>query len=144
MVDASSQASDKKNVEIDPVSGIATTQHSWDGIQELNNPLPRWWLWLFILTVVWSIGYWIAYPAWPLVTNYSKGLLNWASRTQVADELNVLRQVRAKSTAQLEGKSTSEIRSSPPLMALALAQGRVAFADNCAPCHGQGGGGAKG
>ena len=52
---------------IDPVTGTATTGHEWDGIRELNTPLPRWWLWLFYATIVWSIGYWIVYPAWPLV-----------------------------------------------------------------------------
>src|SRR5215831_17465188 len=59
--------------EVDSVTGTATTGHVWDGIRELNTPLPRWWLWLFYLTIIWSIGYWIAYPAWPLVSRSRPG-----------------------------------------------------------------------
>ena len=51
--------------DIDQVSGTETTGHEWDGITELNTPLPRWWLGLFYLTIVWAIGYWIVMPAWP-------------------------------------------------------------------------------
>lgn len=129
---------------IDPVTGVATTQHSWDGISELNNPLPRWWLWMFILTHVWAFGYWIAYPSWPLVASYTKGVLNWSSRDSVATELDNLKQLRAPTSSRLAQASLEEIRADPQLMTFALAQGRVAFADNCAPCHGQGGGGAPG
>ena len=60
--------------EIDTLTGIATTGHEWDGLRELNTPLPRWWLWLFYITIVWSIGYWIVYPAWPLLTNSTQGV----------------------------------------------------------------------
>ena len=73
-----------------------TTGHEWDGIQELNTPLPRWWLWLFYLTIVWAIGYWIVYPAWPLVSSYSNGVLNWHARSAVATDLAEL-QTRARS-----------------------------------------------
>ena len=66
--------------EIDAVTGTATTGHEWDGIRELNTPLPRWWLWLFYITIVWAIGYWIVYPAWPLLTSYTQGVLGWHSR----------------------------------------------------------------
>jgi cytochrome c oxidase cbb3-type subunit 3 len=59
--------------EIDAVTGRTTTGHEWDGIKELNTPLPRWWLYIFYATIVWSIGYWVVYPAWPLVTNYTQG-----------------------------------------------------------------------
>ena len=55
--------------EVDKVTGRTTTGHEWDGIRELNTPLPRWWLWIFYATIVWSVGYWIVYPAWPLVTS---------------------------------------------------------------------------
>ena len=50
--------------KVDTVTGMSTTGHEWDGIQELNTPLPRWWLWLFYICIVWGIGYVIAYPAW--------------------------------------------------------------------------------
>jgi cytochrome c oxidase cbb3-type subunit III len=52
----------------------ATTGHEWDGIKELNTPLPRWWLWIFYATIIWSVGYWIVYPAWPLVTSHTTGV----------------------------------------------------------------------
>ena len=64
--------------DIDTVTGTATTGHEWDGMRELNTPLPRWWLWLFYVTIVWSIGYWIVYPAWPLVTDFHAGRVRLA------------------------------------------------------------------
>ena len=64
------------NQEIDVVTGTATTGHEWDGVKELNTPLPRWWVWVFYATIVWSVLYWIVYPAWPLVSSYTKGVFN--------------------------------------------------------------------
>ncbi len=63
--------------DIDAVTGTATTGHDWDGIRELNTPLPRWWLWLFYATIVWAVGYWIVYPAWPLLTTSTQGVTGW-------------------------------------------------------------------
>lgn len=135
----------KKNDEnIDHLTGVSTTAHSWDGITELNNPLPRWWLWLFVLTIVWAVGYWVVYPAWPLLQSNSVGVLNWSSRSAVSNELAALKKLRSTSSEKLVAASLDEIRSSSALMTLAFAQGRVAFADNCAGCHGQGGAGVKG
>lgn len=133
-----------KGGRVDSVTGVPTTAHVWDGIEELNNPLPRWWLWIFVATIVWSFGYWVAYPAWPLVTSYSKGLLDWHSRDAVVEDLNGLARLRAGMAQKLESASLQEIRSDPELLTFARAMGRPAFADNCGPCHGQGGGGAKG
>ena len=53
---------------------VETTGHVWDGIEEYNNPLPRWWLWVFYATIVYSVGYMIAYPAWPLVSSATQGI----------------------------------------------------------------------
>jgi len=75
--------------EIDPVTGTQTTGHIWDGIQELNTPLPRWWLWLFYITIVWAIGYWVVYPAWPLVSSYSRGMFGWQSREAIVEDLQL-------------------------------------------------------
>ncbi|MCC6947362.1 MAG: cytochrome-c oxidase, cbb3-type subunit III [Bradyrhizobiaceae bacterium] len=135
---------DNKHEQIDTVTGKATTGHVWDGVSELNTPLPRWWLWIFYATIVWSVGYWIVYPSWPLVTSYTEGAFGWKSRVAVTQELDALRTQRAAIVSKLEGATPKEIADSPELLALARAQGRVAFADNCAPCHGAGGGGAKG
>ena len=130
--------------DVDKLTGTATTGHEWDGIHELNTPLPRWWLWLFYITIVWAIGYWIVYPAWPLVTNATQGVFGWHSRTAVEADLDQLRQQRGPMMAKLTRASVAEIVSDPQLLDFARAEGRVAFADNCAPCHGAGGGGAKG
>ncbi len=126
-----------------PQPEIATTGHEWDGIHELNTPLPRWWLWLFYLTIIWSVGYWIVYPAWPLVSSYTNGVFNWHSRDAVATDLAALQMQRGPMMARIESASLQEIESTPELLDFARALGRRAFADNCAPCHGAGGG-AKG
>jgi cytochrome c oxidase cbb3-type subunit 3 len=130
--------------KVDAVSGVATTGHSWDDIEELNNPLPRWWLWTFYLTIVWAIAYCIAYPAWPLVSSYTRGVLDWHSRDAVEVELAALKDQRSGMTARLAASSLEEIKQDPEIFAFARAQGKAAFGDNCAPCHGAGGGGAKG
>jgi len=130
--------------DIDPVTGIATTGHEWDGLRELNTPLPRWWLWLFYLTIVWSIGYWIVYPAWPLLTTSTQGVFGYHTRSAVADDLEALKRQRGPMVEKLAAASLSSIVADPQLLDFARAQGRVAFADNCAPCHGAGGGGTKG
>lgn len=134
----------EEHKHIDALTGTATTGHDWDGIQELNTPLPRWWLWLFYLTIIWSVGYWIVYPAWPLVTDATKGVFGYNSRAVVVEDLAALQAQRGPMMKQLASASTAEIAASPQLIDFARAQGRVAFADNCAPCHGAGGGGAKG
>ena len=123
---------------------VGTTGHEWDGIEELNTPLPRWWLWLFYATIVWAIGYWIVYPAWPLVSSYTNGVFDWHTRSAVAAELAELQQQRGPMMTKLASASLQEIESKPELLDFARALGRRAFADNCAPCHGAGGGGAKG
>ncbi len=130
--------------QIDSVTGTATTGHEWDGLRELNTPLPRWWLWTFYATILFAVGYWIVYPAWPLVSNSTQGVLGWHSRTAVEADLAALHAERAPMMAKLSAASLTQIVDSPELLDFARAQGRVAFADNCAPCHGAGGGGAKG
>lgn len=129
---------------IDPVTGVSTTGHEWDGVRELNMPLPRWWLWVFYATIIWSVGYWIVYPAWPLVTTHTNGLFNWNSRQAIMDDMAALRAQRAAMTDRIAAASLDQILADQQLLTFARAQGRAAFADNCAPCHGAGGGGAKG
>lgn len=131
-------------IEFDPVTGCSTTGHEWDGIKELNAPLPKWWLYLTYATIVWSIGYWIVYPAWPLVTNYTKGLMGYSSRGDVAQELEALKALRAGRSQALASASLEEIQRNPDLLTFALAQGKAAFGDNCAPCHGLSATGARG
>ena len=130
--------------EVDPVTGVTTTGHSWDGIRELNTPLPRWWLWLFYATIVWSVGYWIVYPSWPLVSTYTSGIWGWNSRAAVRVDLDNLHAQRGAMAQRLAATPLDQVAGDPELMSFALAQGRASFGDNCAPCHGAGGGGGKG
>jgi cytochrome c oxidase cbb3-type subunit 3 len=134
----------EEHKEIDALTGTATTGHEWDGLRELNTPLPRWWLWLFYITIVWAIGYWIVYPAWPLLNNSTQGVFGWHTRSAIITDLDELKRLRGSMMDKLAGATLAEIVADPQLLDFARAQGRVAFADNCAPCHGAGGGGAKG
>ena len=135
---------EQEHKEIDPLTGTATTDHDWDGIHELNTPLPRWWLWTFYLTIIWAIGYWVVYPAWPLMTSATQGAFGWHARSAVVGDIEQLKLVRGPMMDKLTNASVADIVSDPQLLDFARAQGRVAFADNCAPCHGAGGGGGKG
>jgi len=130
--------------DIDPVSGRSTTGHEWDGIKELNTPLPRWWVITFYATILWAIGYWIVYPAWPLLWSHTTGILNYSTRAEVAAELANLEKVRGDRMVALGAAPLAQIEKDPDLLALARARGRTVFGDNCAPCHGSGGAGAKG
>src|SRR5271168_3100297 len=131
-------------VQIDKLSGQTTTGHEWDGIRELNTPLPRWWLWIFYLTIVFAAVYWILFPAWPLVTGATPGLLGHTNRAQVAEDLATAQAARMQQAAGLEKMSLAGMAADPKLLELALAQGKAAFGDNCAPCHGSGGQGQYG
>lgn len=130
--------------ESDEVTGVETTGHEWDGIKELNNPLPRWWLWVLWLSVAWAVVYWLLMPAWPGITGYSKGVLGQSDRANVARQLAALEQVRGEGAARLKTASLQQIEKDPELQAYALAVGQSVFGDNCATCHGVGGTGAKG
>ena len=134
--------------DIDEVSGVETTGHSWDGIKELNNPLPRWWLYIFYATIVWSIGYMIVMPAIPALPgmgmNNTPGIAGHSDRAAVAADLQQLRVERGAGAGRLLNASLEEIESDLSLQQFAMAMGESAFGDNCATCHGAGGRGAKG
>jgi cytochrome c oxidase cbb3-type subunit III len=128
----------------DHITGTTTTGHEWDGIKELNTPLPRWWLNLFYACIVWAFGYWIVYPSWPLISGNLPGVIGYSSRADVAVEIDALKAKRAAAAADIGKVELAAIKADPKLLALALAQGKAAFGDNCAPCHGLGGAGSKG
>jgi len=130
--------------DIDPITGTATTGREWDGIRELNTPLPRWWLWTFYICIVWAVGYWVLYPAWPLLTSSTQGVLGYHTRTAILEDLNELKLIRGSMMDKLTKAPVVDIVNDQKLLDFARAQGRVAFGDNCAGCHGAGGGGAKG
>jgi cytochrome c oxidase cbb3-type subunit 3 len=133
-----------RSPHVDPVTGIATTGHEWDGVQELNHPLPRWWLWMFYACILFSVGYWVVYPSWPLIRTATGGVFGWHTRTAIIGDLDALQASRAPMVARVAGAEAADIEKDPGLLDFTLAYGRVAFRDNCAPCHGTGGGGAVG
>ncbi|MGJ3263573.1 MAG: cytochrome-c oxidase, cbb3-type subunit III [Salinarimonas sp.] len=134
----------QKKQDIDKVTGVSTTGHEWDGITELNNPLPRWWLWLFYVTIAFSAIYVLLYPAIPLVSTATGGILGWNSRSAVVQDLERLDASRGGDIAALRDVELASIEENPQLLAFAQAYGRAAFGDNCSACHGAGGGGATG
>ena len=139
-----SSAHSSHEPKIDAPTGQTLNDHEWDGIRELNTPLPRWWVNVFYATIVWSFAYWIVYPAWPLVSSYTTGLFGYSTRASVAVELEALQARRTAQAAGLKDASLEQIRTDANLSRIALAQGKAAFGDNCSPCHGIGGAGTKG
>jgi cytochrome c oxidase cbb3-type subunit 3 len=128
----------------DEHSGVETTGHEWDGIRELDNPLPRWWLWVWYGSIAAAIVYWVLMPAWPGLRGYTPGLLKQSDRADVVEQLADLQAQRGRGEALLMSASLEQIEADPDLQAHALAVGQSVFGDNCASCHGVGGGGAKG
>jgi len=129
---------------IDELSGVETTGHEWDGIRELNNPMPRWWVWTFYATIVWSIGYAIAYPAWPLVTDATKGLLGYSSRQELAEAVTAATAAQKVQLDKIEATPVSEIPKDASLLQFAINGGDAAFKVNCLTCHGSGAMGGPG
>lgn len=121
-----------------------TTGHEWDGIHELNKPLPKWWLYVFYATIVWSIGYWLLMPSWPLLSSYTKGWLGYSQRAKLAGQIDAARAEKAEYRAKIAASDLAAINADPELLRFALAGGEAAFGDNCAPCHGRGAQGAFG
>lgn len=132
------------NRERDQVSGTETTGHEWDGVKELDTPLPRWWLYIFYASIVVSVVYWVLMPAWPLVNGYTKGILGFSDRNNVAIEVQNLRSARAPLYERLAQASASDIAADPELQEFARAAGESVFGDYCRTCHGAGGAGAPG
>ena len=137
-----SDPTDKKPV--DELTGTETTGHVWDGIEELNNPLPRWWLWCLYLTIIWGIGYVIAYPAWPMLTKATPGLLGFSTRGEVARDIDTFREASAARDAQLASADLSTLADNVELNRYAVSSGAAVFRNNCSQCHGSGAAGAKG
>jgi cytochrome c oxidase cbb3-type subunit 3 len=132
------------NVEKDSVTGTETTGHEWDGIKELNTPLPKWWLYVFYACIVWSIGYWVIYPAWPSLSGYTRGFLGYNTRAEFADTMAAVQESHRQFTDRIASMSVEEVTADPELLNYSMAGGRAVFGENCAPCHGAGGQGAQG
>lgn len=123
---------------------VETTGHSWDGIEEYNNPLPRWWVWVFYATIVWGIGYTIAYPAWPLISQATPGVLGASTRADVAAEIATVDAANAPIKERLVAADLNAIGADGELAGYAERAGAAVFRTNCATCHGSGAAGVEG
>ncbi|MDQ2694206.1 MAG: cytochrome-c oxidase, cbb3-type subunit III [Pseudomonadota bacterium] len=153
-------AAAKKPSGLKKSTAVQTTGHAWDGdLQEYNNPLPRWWLWAFYGTVIFSVIYWLLYPTWPVGGTWTKGFANvsytvdgqehemrWNSRSLLLESLHdsdaAVRQ--REFMQQVAQADFAAISGSPEMLAFARSAGVGLFGDNCAACHGRGGQGVIG
>jgi cytochrome c oxidase cbb3-type subunit 3 len=129
---------------IDEATGTETVGHEWDGIEELNTPLPRWWLLLFFATIIWALVYVVLYPAVPLPGGATQGTMGWTSRGQLAAETKAAEAARKPVVDALNAIAIEDLPKNPELMKAAVAGGKAAFRVNCAACHGAGAAGSKG
>jgi cytochrome c oxidase cbb3-type subunit 3 len=130
--------------EKDKISGVETTGHEWDGLKELNNPTPRWWLIVWLITIIWAVGYWVVYPAWPTLSGNTQGLLGWTQRSELAATQGDIKARQAVYLDRFEKADFAQIMNDPALYSFAVAGGAAAFKDNCATCHGTGAAGIEG
>jgi cytochrome c oxidase cbb3-type subunit 3 len=131
-------------IEKDTLSGTDTTGHEWDGVKELNTPLPTWWVYTFYATIVFAVVYCVLYPSWPWVNSHTQGLLGYTARSELTQELAAQAKARASFVDRIRAASLADIRKDPELLAFAMAGGRSAFQTNCMQCHGAGGAGSTG
>ena len=115
-----------------------TTGHVWDGIEEFDNPMPRWWLWCFYLTIVWGVAYSIAYPAWPLISSATSGLLGYSTRGEVVEEIAAVEARNEGINMQLASAELTEIAANPELNTYATSAGAAVYRTWCTQCHGSG------
>jgi len=122
---------------------VETTGHEWDGIEELNNPLPRWWLWTFYATIVWALIYTILFPAWPLITGATPGVLGFSTRANVAAEIQRFEAANGPMRDRLVAADLAAIKDDPELLQFATSAGAAVFRTNCSQCHGSGAAGVQ-
>lgn len=132
------------NKRIDAATGTSTVGHEWDGIEELDTPMPRWWLFGLYASIVFAIGYCIVYPAWPLIHGATPGIWGWTSHGELARETARENARRAPILAALAKTPIEQLPANPKLLAAAVEGGRSAFKVYCVQCHGAGAAGGKG
>jgi len=130
--------------KIDEATGVETVGHEWDGIEELNNPLPRWWVLTFYATILFAIAYVVVYPAIPGLHKGSDGLWKWSSRGALAAEVAAADKARGPVMTALAATPIEALPANRDLMEKAVAGGKAAFRVNCVQCHGAGAAGSKG
>lgn len=124
-----------KPIKEDPKAKVGTTGHSWDGIEELNNPLPRWWVWVFYLTIIWGIGYTVVYPAWPLISGATPGIWHKSTRADVQAEIDRFDAANADIKAKLVAADLTAIEKDDALKSYAMQAGKAIFNTDCVQCH---------
>lgn len=133
-----------RKVEVDEISGVNTTGHEWDGLKELNNPLPRWWVWVFVACCIWGAWYWVIYPSWPIPGGATKGTSGYTQYDELkASQAEIIKRQEAY-LDKFDKSSFEDVMKDPELYSFAVAGGSAAFKDNCATCHGTGAEGGKG
>ena len=132
------------DINKDPLTGKPTTGHEWDGIQELNNPLPKWWLTVLYASIAFAVLWWILYPAIPVLHSYSKGLLGYNSHQVYEQEAAAAAQAQKVWIDKINASTTQQINDTPELLNFALGGGKALFNENCAACHAPGGAGRPG
>lgn len=133
-----------ENKRVDAATGTQTVGHEWDGIEELDTPMPRWWLYTLYATIVWGIGYVILFPAWPLIDSASEGLLGWSSRGQYQQEVAAETTRQAPVREALARIPIERLAEDSRLMQSAIEGGRSLFKVHCVQCHGSGAAGSSG
>jgi cytochrome c oxidase cbb3-type subunit III len=131
-------------IEKDEITGTDTTGHEWDGIKELNTPLPKWWVYVFYATIAWALVWYVLYPAWPSFSSHTPGVLGYTTRGEFRGRMAEIAAQRAPILSRIRAASLDQIRQDPELLAFATVGGRTMFAENCAPCHGPNGSGRRG
>ena len=131
-------------IEKDTLTGTDTTGHEWDGVKELNTPLPTWWVYTFWATIVFAVVYCVLYPSWPSLSGHTEGVLGYTNRSALSADLAEQAKQRSRFIDRIRAASLADIRKDPELFNFALAGGRSAFQTNCSQCHGAGGAGSPG
>ncbi|ESQ91059.1 cytochrome CBB3 [Asticcacaulis sp. AC460] len=130
--------------EVDDATGTKTTGHEWDGLKELDTPAPRWWLIVWMVTIVFAIGYWVVYPAWPTISGHTGGLFGWTQYEKLKVDQAQIATRQGEYRRKFHASSFEQVAGDPQLFEFARAGGSVVFKENCAACHGAGGEGRKG
>ncbi|WP_338425977.1 cytochrome-c oxidase, cbb3-type subunit III [Sphingopyxis kveilinensis] len=143
MAEAKNSPASADGKRIDEATGTSTVGHEWDGIEELDTPMPRWWLWTFYASIVWAAGYVVLYPAWPMLNSATQGVLGWSSRGELEQAMQAHAERRAPITNAIAATPLTDLPAKPELMQAAVQGGAAAFRVHCVQCHGAGGAGVK-
>jgi cytochrome c oxidase cbb3-type subunit 3 len=131
-------------IEKDAHTGTDTTGHEWDGIKELNTPLPKWWLYTLYACCAWAAVMCVLYPSIPGLHGYWHGILGYSARHDAMAGWRDMQAIHGEAMAQIARTPIEDVVKDPKLLETAMEDGRITFANNCQPCHGQNGAGRIG